>query len=170
MTAKKRKKASKYRGSQTHGGGAKKKRRGAGHRGGRGRASTGKRGDAKKPSIWAIKHYFGKRGFKKKNKVAVNPINIKTLQERIDLWVKEKNAEIKNGVYHVDLGKVGYNKLIGCGIVSKKLGIVVERATGGAIEAVKKAGGNVEVKIKEEEKKEEPAKAEKAAPEEAVSG
>jgi len=67
----KRKKVTKQRGSKTHGWGAMKKHRGAGNRGGRGMAGTGKRGDAKKPSIQKNKKYFGKYGFKslKKRKI-----------------------------------------------------------------------------------------------------
>ena len=70
----KRKKVNKYRGSQTHGGGAKKKRRGAGNRGGRGMAGSGKRADQKKPSILKEygNRYFGKRGFRSKNKKKIN--------------------------------------------------------------------------------------------------
>ena len=54
----KEKKVRKMRGSRSHGHGDKKKR-GAGQRGGRGIAGTGKRGDSKKPSI-NVKNYFGK--------------------------------------------------------------------------------------------------------------
>ena len=42
MVVYKRKKVTKYRGSVTHGGGSRKKRRGAGSIGGRGNAGTGK--------------------------------------------------------------------------------------------------------------------------------
>ena len=52
MPANKRKKLSRMRGTHTHKGGDKKKRRGAGHRGGRGNSGSGKRGDAKKPRYW----------------------------------------------------------------------------------------------------------------------
>ena len=45
------KKVRKFRGSHTHGYGSKKKHRGAGSRGGRGMAGSGKRADQKKPSI-----------------------------------------------------------------------------------------------------------------------
>ena len=49
-----RKKVNKYRGSQTHGSGAKKKRRGAGNRGGRGMAGPGKIGDQKKTTNFKL--------------------------------------------------------------------------------------------------------------------
>src|SRR3989338_2045713 len=51
MPANKQKKVVRYRGSHTHGGGAKKKRRGAGNRGGRGMAGSGKRAGQIKPTI-----------------------------------------------------------------------------------------------------------------------
>jgi len=156
MTIHKRKKAVKYRGSKTHGGGAKKKRRGGGHRGGRGRAGTGKRADSKKPTIWKDKYYFGKYGFKKKNKTEINAINLKTLNERIPYWASRKLIDEKSGLCIVDLGKLGYNKLIGAGEITRKLNIAVERATEGAIASVKQAGGNVEVTLKVEEKKNRP--------------
>ena len=65
MTLNKRKKATRQRGSKTHGWGSMKKHRGAGNRGGRGRAGSGKRGDAKKPS-YQKKAYLGGHGFKSK--------------------------------------------------------------------------------------------------------
>ena len=51
MTVNRRKKVVKQRGSHTHGWGSKKKHRGAGNRGGRGMAGSGKRADQRKPSI-----------------------------------------------------------------------------------------------------------------------
>lgn len=150
MTVRKRKKVTKYRGSKTHGGGAMKKRRGAGNRGGRGMAGTGKRGDAKKPLIWKNELYFGKHGFKKKNKKEINAINLKTVEERTINWANKKLVEVQKDIVHINLGKIGYNKLIGSGDITRKLNIVVERATKGAIEKVKKAGGNVELTLKTE--------------------
>ena len=48
MTINKRKKNTRQSAGTTHGCGSMKKRRGAGNRGGRGNAGSGKRGDAKK--------------------------------------------------------------------------------------------------------------------------
>ena len=143
MTDSKRKKNSRQRGTHTHGWGSKKKHRGAGNRGGRGMAGTGKRGDAKKPSIWK-KKYLGKFGFKKKNiKIKIKHITIKTVEQLIDKWVQLKLAEEKNGVISVDLQKVGYNKLLSNGKVSKKLKISVPYASAKAIEKIKSAGGEI---------------------------
>lgn len=88
----KRKKSERYRGSQTHGGGAKKKRRGAGNRGGRGMAGSGKRADQKKPTI--LKNYgnsyFGKRGFSSKSKKVIKPITIQTIETKLYNWFKKE--------------------------------------------------------------------------------
>src|SRR3989338_2684643 len=84
MTINKRKKNTRQRGKTTHGWGARKKHRGAGNRGGRGMAGSGKRADQKKPSI--LKEYgntyFGKFGFKipQKIKKQIKEINISTIE------------------------------------------------------------------------------------------
>jgi large subunit ribosomal protein L15 len=143
MTVKMRKKNSRQRGSHTHGWGSKKKHRGAGNRGGRGMAGTGKRGDAKKPSIWK-KRYLGKYGFKKKNiKVKINAINIRTIEQEILKLLNLKLAEEKDGSVVLDLKKIGYNKLLSNGKVSRKLKITTPYASASAIEKIKAAGGEV---------------------------
>tara|TARA_Y100000310_G_C20302309_1_gene632378 strand:- start:135 stop:593 length:459 start_codon:yes stop_codon:yes gene_type:complete len=138
MMFNKRKKQSRMRGSHTHGGGSKKKRRGAGNRGGRGLAGTGKRGDCKKPLIWHTK-YFGKSGFKKKNASTIKTINIEDLCKLINKGLIEK----KGDNYNVDLKKVGYDKLLGKGKVSEKLSIKARFASENAIKKIQAAGGLV---------------------------
>ncbi|MCK4522224.1 MAG: uL15 family ribosomal protein, partial [Nanoarchaeota archaeon] len=123
MITHKRKKSGRYRGGTTHGCGSMKKRRGKGNKGGAGMAGTGKRGDSRKPSIWK-KEYFGKHGFKRKGlKEKINAINISDVEEKLlSKSVKE------GGVYSIDLGKLGYNKLLGKGKVNNKLKISVKYA------------------------------------------
>jgi len=127
-----------YRGSKTHGCGSMKKRRGAGNRGGRGMAGTGKRADTKKPTIINEygNTYFGKHGFTSKSAVKINAINVDKLQEMFEKGL------IKDTV---DLKALGYNRLLGAGKVEAKLDIQVEKASERAIEKIKKAGGNVEL-------------------------
>ena len=144
MVARKRKKSSRMRGSWTHGWGEKKKHRRAGHRGGRGNAGTGKRGDAKKPSIWKNPSYFGKHGFTKQNtKGDILGVNLKVIEDCSELWVSRKLAEEKEGIIVIDLKKLGYNKLLGSGKVTKKLKITAPSASAMAVEKVSKAGGTV---------------------------
>ena len=135
MVINKRKKFSRQRSSHTHGWGSKKKHRGAGSRGGRGMAGTGKRGDAKKPSHWKNTKYFGKYGFKNHKRKNIIAVNIDYIEEHMN------DFPVEEGI--IDLGKLGYNKLLGKGRVKTKLKIKVDSASAKAVEKIKKAGGEV---------------------------
>lgn len=149
MAFKRRKKNSRQRGSTTHGCGSMKKRRGAGNRGGRGRAGTGKRGDQRKPCFWGGKPYFGKSGFVSKSRAPkIHAINIKTVEDVLPSWERKSLVEKKGDSYVIDLGRLGYNKLLGTGKCTKKLVITVDFASPGAVEKVKAAGGDVKVNVK----------------------
>ena len=143
MTVNKRKKNSRQRGSKTHGWGSMKKHRGAGSRGGRGMAGSGKRSDSKKPSNWKEK-YFGKHGFKsKKQGIKIKALNLLDIENRLNSLLKEKIIEKENDFYDIDAEKLGFNKLLSKGNVSNKFRIKVMYASKNAIEKVKAAGGNV---------------------------
>ncbi|MFC1648997.1 uL15 family ribosomal protein [Nanoarchaeota archaeon] len=130
-----RKKDTRMRGSHTHGGGSKKKRRGAGNRGGRGRAGSGKKGDCKKPMYWKEKP---KKGFHSSFKKVV-AINVGELDAKASASIgKAAQAEI-------NLTKLGIGKLLGTGTVKNKLIITVDQASESAIAKVKKAGGKVNI-------------------------
>lgn len=134
MTVNRRSKNSRQRGSWTHGGGAKKKRRGSGHRGGHGFSGTGKKASQKKPSVWNPRH-IGKYGFKKKGIVKdVNTVNLEYLN-KLSLENKIKDS--------INLKDLGFNKLLGKGKLTKKLKIIVESASEKAVQRVKAAGGEV---------------------------
>jgi large subunit ribosomal protein L15 len=118
----------------THGRG-KKAGRGAGLKGGKGNA-----GLLKHRYMHMTKNmpnHFGKHGFKrhpsivKKNKT----INIGELEEKFP------------GKNEIDLTKEGYYKLLGSGILNKKLKIKVDEASEKAILKIKDKGG--EIKLKE---------------------
>ena len=141
MTVNKRKKVSRYRGSMTHGGGAKKKRRGSGNRGGKGMAGSGKRSDSKKPSLWKEK-YFGKYGFVRKNARKINAINIGYLEENINKLPRDI-ASKENGFFSVDLEKLGFNKLLSSGKATNKYRVKVSYASKKANEKIKNNGGEV---------------------------
>ncbi|RMF55286.1 50S ribosomal protein L15 [Candidatus Woesearchaeota archaeon] len=138
----KRKKNTRQRGSKTHGWGAMKKHRGAGNRGGRGMAGTGKKGDAKKPNIWKSK-YFGKYGFKKAKKIKA--INLGDVEKKLAAWEKKGLAAKEKDAYIIDLGKLGYEKLLSKGSIKTKMSISVEKASKKAVEKVQKSGGQVNV-------------------------
>ena len=140
----KRKKNVKYRGSKTHGCGSMKKRRGAGHRGGRGAAGSGKRGDCKKPSIWKNKKYFGVHGFSSHvSRALATPVNLALIEGRSETLVKEGIIKMEGDLYVLDLKDIGFQKLLSKGTITKKYKITCEYATDKSIEKVKKNGGEV---------------------------
>src|SRR3989344_2066211 len=101
MKLKKRKKSSRFRGSHTHGRGFKKKARGSGHRGGKGMAGTGKRGDQRKTLVLNLygNNYFGKdKTLRKKLSKKLKEINIQQILENLSSFIKSKKAEIKGDV------------------------------------------------------------------------
>ena len=131
----KRRKNSRQRGSKTHGWGSMKKHRGAGNRGGRGMAGSGKRADQKKTLIinkYGLKNYFGKHGFKRpqKTKRLIKIINVGDLNF--------ENVE-------VNLKEIGYSKLLAKGSINKKYKIKVESCSKKAKDKIEKAGGQVEI-------------------------
>ena len=163
MTVHKKKKSRRFRGSKTHGAGiGSKHNKGAGSRGGRGMSGSGKRADQKKPSIWK-QPYFGKFGFSSKSRTAKPlPVNIKTIEDRLDTLVKEGKAKHEGGAYVINLADLGYNKLLGTGNVTKKLMITTDFAAANAVEKVKKAGGDVKVLVAKKPKKEKKTEEKKA--------
>ena len=144
MVTYKRKKVSKYRGGSTHGGGARKKRRGAGSRGGRGNAGSGKRAGHMKMKHVKAGHILGKHGFTSKNRTVVKAINLAYFtSERVESLVKQGKAHKEGNVYAIDLAGMGYNKLLGTGTTPVKLKLTVESCSAGAAEKVAAAGGEV---------------------------
>lgn len=144
MTANKRKKNSRQRGSHTHGWGAKKKHRGKGNKGGSGNASSGKRSDARKPAFWKEHDYFGKYGFKRKGlKERINSVNISYIEENLQRFLEEKKATEENGKYSIKLEELGFNKLLGNGKAIRKYRIEAKHASKKAEERIKEAGGEL---------------------------
>ncbi len=145
-----RKKNVRMRGSKSHGYGSKKKHRGAGSRGGRGLAGTGKRADTKRPSFGG-RGTTGRRGFHSKNKRIVRVINIDELLSKIS---KTKGSEI-------NLREMGRDKLLGRGKITAPIIIKAESASEKAVQKVEKAGGKVILPEEALPEKEETIKKEK---------
>jgi len=138
----KRKKNTRYRGSKTHGGGSMKKRRGAGHRGGRGNAGSGKRGDAKKPTFLKAKRRFGRFGFNNPTSKNYSTTNVGDLQAKLSNQLTKKIIAPQD-TYEIDLTTMKIDKLLGNGEVKDKFIITVQRATPSAIAKIEAAGGKV---------------------------
>ena len=141
MVVSKRKKVTKYRAHTTHGGGHRKKRRGAGSRGGRGNAGTGKRAGQKVAGMKT--RTLGTRGFTSKTlgmkAVTLSYFTAKTLEKLVEKKLITKESDF----YSIDLAKLGYQKLLSTGNIKSKLKIKVEKFTPRAEEKVKAAGGEI---------------------------
>lgn len=142
MVVNKRKKVGKYRGHTTHGGGHRKKRRGAGSRGGRGNAGTGKRASHK---IAGRISKLGAKGFtSKKAKSVFKTVNVGWFtNERLNKLVNEGKAVKEGDCFNLDLSKLKYDKLLGTGKISLKIKVMVSQCSKLAAEKIKVAGGEV---------------------------
>jgi len=130
----------KFRGSRTCGGGTHKNRRGAGNRGGRGKA-----GGCKHHFVRAMLrgYSYGKHGFKRPAEVSrdISKVNVGELDELASYLVTEGLAELKDGVYHINLENLGIEKVLGSGRVTKNLVVTSEEFSASAREKIENAGG-----------------------------
>jgi large subunit ribosomal protein L15 len=160
MKTHKRKKVSRQHGRKmgTHGTGARKNKRHSGHKGGKGMSGSGKRADHKKTRITKLygHGYFGKKGItslgSKRDKR--KRINLQDIESNL-----EKYGNKKGDSFEINLEKY---KILGKGEVKNKLIIKAKEASKSAIEKVKKAGGEIQLPIKKEVKKEVVEKAAEA--------
>jgi large subunit ribosomal protein L15 len=131
-----------YRGSRTCGGGTHKNRRGGGSRGGRGHA-----GACKHNTMRAMQQgwMFGKHGFHQPPacRTYVSSLNVGELDELSRYLLEEGAATEKNGAVNIDLGELGFDKLLGNGRVSKKYVISVGTASASAKAKVEELGGQI---------------------------
>jgi len=145
MRLKKRRKSSRFAGSQTARRGHKARTRGTGNQGGKGWAGTGKRGDQKKTLVIKItggNNYFGKSKTLRRGTVPVKPsaINLEQISKTISSLVAQGKAKESKGSYEIDLSNY---KILGEGDITFKAQIKAKAASESAIEKVKKAGGEI---------------------------
>lgn len=140
----KSRKISKMRGSRTCGGGCSKKRRGAGHRGGRGNAGSGK--EKKQKATWFQiykPNHLGKYGFQRADFLRSDElgINVSYLDQHVDELVAQGCVEFEDKTMIVDVTKIGYQKVLGSGQITKPLVVKASSFSGRAIEKIEQAGG-----------------------------
>jgi large subunit ribosomal protein L15 len=128
-------KVRRQRGSRTHGWGQMGQHRHSGSRGG-----TGMAGLHKHKWSYAVKYapdHFGHNQFKPPNrKLTSRWINIGDLSTFVDA---SKKGEI------IDLGSMGFDKLLGQGSISTAISLKIPRASASAVEKIKAAGGSIEL-------------------------
>ncbi|HMK54523.1 MAG TPA: uL15 family ribosomal protein [Methanobacteriaceae archaeon] len=137
----KSRKINKLRGSRTNGGGCSKMRRGAGHRGGR-----GKSGLHKHMWTWVVKYdpqHFGKYGFKRPPKTVFKfqPVNLGFLDEKAQDLVKNGQAQEEGGKIVIDVTVLGYNKVLGQGKLTQSVVIKSPLFSDSAVRKIEEAGG-----------------------------
>lgn len=165
MLNKKRTKISRQRGSSGHGWGHKKKHRGAGHRGGKGLAGTGARGDQRKSGVLSgatsflkivsaqkgvtlrslAKNYMhmGKKGFKSLNKITNEVLSLNYIEINFDKMIAMGLITTEKEGFVFNATTAGYDKILGRGKFSKKLTIMVDQISEIAKQRVEEAGGKV---------------------------
>ena len=153
MTNKKRR----QRGSRTHGGGSHKNRRGAGHRGGRGKAGSRKH----------EMHHYGpweKHGFNRPEEAqeTVVEVTVQKLDEDAALLAADGLAENDDGAYTLDARDVvedGWDadvvKVLGNGQVRQELHVTADAFSERAADLIEDAGGSTTVSERAEERAED---------------
>lgn len=167
MVTRRVRKKNKLRGNRSHGKGDTKNKRGAGCRGGRGRAGSHKHK--------YNKYYdsFGKEpALKPKN--TEKTINVEDISSIIEKLEKSKEIEKQGKMYVFDGIKTDIDKILGKGKITMPVKLVNIKASKSAVEKILEAGGDAGEEEEEEleefeeetsaETKEEPAIEEKEEP------
>jgi large subunit ribosomal protein L15 len=95
--------------------------------------------------------YFGKWGFKRPQKVIDNlvAINIGDIDEAADRLVEQGAATRTGKRYSIDVSKLGIDRILGSGKVTRKLNLVgVKAITPRAREKVTGVGGTIDLPAK----------------------
>lgn len=155
MAFKKRKKNTRYRGSQTHRRGHRKRTKGSGNRAGVGMANSGKKSCAKKMTIIKLYgiEYFGGDKTLRRGTVApkLKVINLSDLIERFDNLISQGIAKQTPKGFEFNLK--GY-KVLANGPLNAKIFVKASAASQTAIEQIKAAGGTIELDSEKKEVKE----------------
>lgn len=128
-------KVRRLRGSRTHSWGQVGQHRSAGHKGGRGKAGSGKH-------HWTITVLLKNKNF---------PKGFTSLNKRIDKWVNVgmlddlflKYGKSEGGKNVIDLNSLGYEKLLGSGNVNGKYTIIINNASERAKSKIESNGGEI---------------------------
>lgn len=136
MVVKRRRKKNKLRGQRTHGGGGTKNRRGAGSRGGVGKAGSHKHKFSK---------YYLDFGVKRTLKAKRRPItiNVEEIQERVEEWLASGKVQNENGIIIINGKNIGFGKVLGRGNITTKVKIENASVTKKAEAKITQAGGQI---------------------------
>jgi large subunit ribosomal protein L15 len=137
-------KRSKYRGSRTCGGGTHKNRRGAGNRGGRGRAGINAHHFVK----WYLElggPVYGKDGFVNQTATTVPTMDVGTIDQIVPALLAQGVAKQEGDAVVINTADLGIEKVLGSGRVSRKLNISAPAFSEQAKAKIEKMGGKAQV-------------------------
>ncbi len=86
---------------------------------------------------------MGSRGFHPVRQKTTNAINVSDLVLQLDRLMEEGSAKQAGNMVEVDLGKAGYQKLLGNGVINQPLRIIVAKTSERAQEKIGRAGGEI---------------------------
>ncbi|MFW9981043.1 MAG: uL15m family ribosomal protein [Candidatus Thorarchaeota archaeon] len=146
MQKRKSKKINKMRGRRASGYGHTKGHRASGQRGGKGMAGSKKHHYIK--VMQENPRYFGKWGFKRPQKLIDNLVvlNIGDIDEAADRLVERELATMTGKQYNIDVSKLGIDRILGSGKVTRKLNLTgVKAITPRAREKITGIGGTIDL-------------------------
>jgi len=132
-------KRSKYRGSRTCGGGTHKNRRGAGNRGGRGRA--GHRDHRFSHFLLAGEIHNGKHGVINKTPDCMKVLSVGRLDEMVEELVAAGIASREGDAVVISADQIGIDKILGNGKVTRKMHVSARAFSGQAKQKIEALGG-----------------------------
>ena len=132
-------KRSKFRGSRTCGGGIHKNRRGAGNRGGRGRA--GHRDHRFSHFLVYGEVHNGKHGFVNQTSAAQNALSVGRLDEMVDELIAAGMASREGDAVVILTDQIGIDKILGNGKVTRKMHVSARAFSGQAKQKIEAMGG-----------------------------
>ncbi len=141
MTVRKRKKKNRLRGERTHGKGDTKNKRGAGTRGGKGKAGSHKHKYSKYYGT------FGKHGTLKA-KSRGKSVNVEQIETLLQKWLDKKLVQKEGKVFVINGKKTKISKVLGRGEIKIAVKLVNIKASKKATEKIEKAGGKTETVTK----------------------
>ncbi|HON81626.1 MAG TPA: uL15m family ribosomal protein [Methanoregulaceae archaeon] len=132
-------KRSKYRGSRTCGGGTHKNRRGAGNRGGRGRA--GHRDHRFSHYLLSGEIHNGKCGFYNQTRRDPSTISIGELDSMALLLLADGKATREGDAIQINADQIGIDKILGSGKVTLKMNVTAKSFSAQAKSKIEEMGG-----------------------------
>ena len=136
-------KRSKFRGSRTCGGGTHKNRRGAGNRGGRGRA--GHRDHRFSHYLLYGEVHNGKNGFYNQTRTDVTAISIGNLDQMVRALLAEGKVTQEGDAILINADQIGIDKILGSGKVTLKMNVTARSFSAQAKNKIEAMGGQAQV-------------------------